>query len=145
MITNGPAQGFHQLLKGMLVVENRLKPAVLGVLRDPHHGRLGARFNPANKILLFYKNAPMKLRNVSEEGFQIEGDGFLANEIHKFDLVFTDEAKVCGLRVRAQCMWTTQGEAGFRFIAENAERALSSRIARMYLRSANKSLDGTAF
>ena len=87
----------------------------------------------------------MKLRNISEEGFQIEGEGFSANEIHKFDLVFADEAKVFGLRVRAQCMWTAQEEAGFRFIAENTERALSSRIARMYLRSANKSLDGTAF
>ena len=127
------------------MIKNISKTEALGVLRDPQHGRIGARFNPANKILLFYKNAPMKLRNVSEEGFQIEGDGFSTNKIHKFDLVFTDEAKVCGLRVRAQCMWTTQGEAGFRFIAENAERTLSSRIARMYLRSANNSLDGTAF
>ena len=127
------------------MIRNPLKPAVFGVLRDPHHGRLGARFKPANKILLFYKNAPLTLRNVSEEGFQIEGDGFNPNEIHHFDLVLTDEAKVSGLHVRAKCMWKTQNEAGFRFIVENAERALSARIARMYLRSANKSLDGTSF
>ncbi len=127
------------------MIKNILKTKALGVLQDPQHGRIGARFNPANKILLFYKNAPMKLRNVSEEGFQIEADGFGPHEVHKFDLVFPDDGKVCGLRVRAQCMWSTQGEAGFRFLAENAERALSSRIARMYVRSNNKSLDGTAF
>ncbi len=127
------------------MIRNPLQSAVLGVLRDPRHGRLGARFKPANKILLFYKTAPLELRNISEEGFQIEGDGFSPNEIHQFDLVFTDDGKVSGLHVRAKCMWKTEGEAGFRFIVENAERALSARIARMYLRSANKSLDGTSF
>ena len=107
------------------------------------YGRFKARFQPANKILVFHEKKQLSLLDVSEVGFRASGTAFVEYETYKFDLVFTDADDVTGWRVRAECVWSTENEAGFKFRLGTFERTLSSRIAKMHLRGAIKLLNGT--
>ena len=107
------------------------------------YGRFKARFRPGNKILVFHDKIQVTLLDVSEVGFRTSGTAFVEHETYKFDMVFSDADELTGWRVRADCVWSTETEAGFKFRLRSFDRTLSSRIAKMHLRGAIKLLNGT--
>lgn len=111
--------------------------------RTAAYGRFKARFKPGHGILAFHHGASIKIIDISDVGFKLHNDGtFQQDTIYLFDIVFHEDHDVTGWRLRAECRWTSDTEAGFIFLLDRWGQAISSRIARQHLRGRMKVLNG---
>ncbi len=111
--------------------------------RNAAYGRFKARFKPGHGILVFHEGAAISIIDISDAGFKLKNEGrFKQEEIYLFDVVFHEGAEVSGWRLRAECRWTSDTEAGFLFLLDRWGQAISSRIARQHVRGRLKVLNG---
>ncbi len=111
--------------------------------RTAAYGRFKARFKPGLGILVFYDGTALTISDISDVGFKLESNGqFEADNVYHFDIVFHEASDVSGWRLRAECRWTSDNEAGFLFKHDRWGQAISSRIARQHVRGRMKVLNG---
>ena len=111
--------------------------------RAAAYGRFKARFKPGHGIFAFHHGAPVKIVDISDVGFKLHNDNaFQQDTVYLFDIVFHEDHDVTGWRLRAECRWTSDNEAGFIFLLDRWGQAISSRIARQHLRGGLKVLNG---
>lgn len=108
------------------------------------YGRFKARFKPGGAILAFHDRDELEVMDISEIGCKLANAGgrFEAERTYPLDLVFHEDGEVSGWRVKAQCRWATETEAGFLFLPDRFGGSISSRIARQHVRGRRKGLHG---
>jgi hypothetical protein len=105
-------------------------------------GRFQARFNPGGSVFAFVDGSRLDVLDISESGFRLKAASYKVGDILKPDIVFNDELGISGWRINVECVWTTEEEAGFRFILGRFARCLSSRLAKSHFNKPLKVLSG---
>ncbi len=112
------------------------------------HNRNAARFTAPDEFYIIYDGARIDALEFSETGMRLPDEGgiFVAGGLFDCTLIIHDEHRRDGWTLKADCVWTRDHQAGFRFHAEAAfRRTIFERLLHLRHRGRTKVISGTEF